>query len=156
MDIQLLLIFQIFADFVLCFAIIFLLRQLNRKINVSSPTLPAVSEKTIEEFKTLLEESQQAANSFLTSMEERRQKLREVVQLLDKKEKSCREIVEQSVELQASLRSGDSDSTSSLPAHPYSDLIEMFGQGLTVPEIAKRTGLAEGEVGLIIDLHRSK
>ncbi len=155
MDMQLLLVFQIFADFVLCFAILFFLRQLNKKINVSSPTPPAVSEKTMGEFKTLLEESQQAATGFLASMEESRRKLREVVQLLDSKEKSCREIIEQSVELQAS-RSGVDDSTSSVPLHPYRDLLEMSEQGLTVPEIAKRTGLAEGEIGLILDLHRSK
>lgn len=156
MDIHLLLIFQIFADFVLCIAILFLLRQLNKKVTISSPTLPAVSEKAIGEFKTLLEESQLAASNFLAAMEESRRELREFVQLLDKKEQSCREIIEQSGAWQASWRGGGGDSAPSLPAHPYRELMEMSGQGLTVPEIAKRTGLAEGEIGLILDLHRSK
>ena len=154
MDIRLLFFFQIFADFVLCLAIIFLLRQLSKSKKPHPPTFPAVNEKTMLEFKILLEESQQAASNFLASMEESRKKLREVVQLLDNKEKSCREIIEQSLELKVSSQNGDKGGKL-FPDNQQGDIIEMFGQGLTEQEISRRTGLTEGEIGLIIDLNRS-
>ncbi|MBI4632645.1 MAG: hypothetical protein HY742_01950 [Deltaproteobacteria bacterium] len=155
MDIQLLFFFQILADVVLCFAIVFLLRQLNKSVKPPSPTSPAVNEKTILEFKILLEESQQAASNFLASMEESRKKLREVVQLLDKKEKSCREIIEQSLEVKNFSRNGDAERNPS-PDNRHDDIIQMFGQGLSEQEISRRTGLTEGEISLILDLNRSK
>ncbi len=156
MDIQLLLFFQIAADVILCFAIIFLLKQLNKKIVTPPPTFSAVSEEAILEFKTLLGESQRAANNFLESMEESRKKLREVVQLLDKKEKSCREIIEQSIESKGSARNDTQERKPSPPDSQYGDVLELFGQGLTEQEISVRTGLTEGEICLISDLHRSK
>jgi DNA-binding NarL/FixJ family response regulator len=156
MDIQSLLFFQILADFLLCFAIIFLLRQLNKKMVPLPPPSPAVSEETMREFRTLLEESQHAANSFLESMEESRSKLREVVQLLDKKEKSCRDIIEQSIASKDPRRNDAHEGKPSLPDNQFREILEMSRQGLSEQEISRRTGLSEGEVVLILDLERSK
>lgn len=88
-------------------------------------------------------------------MEESRKKLKEVVQLLDKKEKSCREIIEQSLELPDSFRNGGEERMPASSDNQYGNVIEMFGQGLAEQEISRLTGLTEGEIGLIIDLHRS-
>ncbi len=156
MDTQVLLLVQIVADFVLCIAVIVLLTQLNRKQASPPPALSPLSEEAMREFKALLAESQQAANNFLESMEESRKKLREVVQLLDSKEKSCRDIIEQAGVVQDPPRNSLHEGTAPLPDEQFGRIIELSGQGLTEQEIARRTGLTEGEVVLVLDLHRSK
>lgn len=151
MDIQTLLIFQIVADIILCVAILFLLWVIRKSIRQPKNM---IDKDSLNDFRRLLDESQIFGTHFLQALEDGRDVLREIASTLNAKEKVIRNLIHQSEEQIEKLKDVKAPKESSQPAtgNIYSDVVNLAKQGLTNREISKVSGLAEGEVELIVDL----
>jgi len=155
MDIQTLLILQIVADIVLCIAILVLLWIIRR--NVRKPE-SILDNKSLHEFRRLLDESQIFGTHFLQALEDGREVLKEISVNLDAKEKVIRSLIGQSEQQIEKLKKAGKANEDKPPAsgNMYSDVVNWSRQGLSNQEISRVSGLAEGEVELIVDLANKK
>jgi len=151
MDIQTLLIFQIVADIILCVAILFLLWVIRKSVRQPKNV---IDKDSLNDFRRLLDESQIFGTHFLQALEDGRDVLREIASTLSAREKVIRNLIHQSEEQIEKLKDAKTPKESSQPAtgNIYSDVVNLARQGLTNREISKVSGLAEGEVELIVDL----
>ncbi|MBW2600077.1 MAG: DUF2802 domain-containing protein [Deltaproteobacteria bacterium] len=135
---------QIIADIALCFAIIFLIRAANREIKKRPPGVDA---ETFSEFRKLIEDSRRSTDYLFQALNE----VKEIGYALNEKEGRLRTPVKES-----DVRSEDRKQGDPGRGKKYEDVIKMAGQGLTEKEIADMSNLTEGEISLILDLHRKK
>ena len=148
MDIELLPAVQIFADLVLFFAIIFLVRTVNKEIKKRSFAIDA---DHLPEFKKLIEDSRHSADYLLQTLDEGRKSLKEIAYALDEKEKRLRFLIEESDSKFEEMKLGDSNR-----GEKYEEVIKLAEQGLGEKEIAHMLNLTEGEICLILNLDRKK
>jgi hypothetical protein len=151
MDIQTLLIFQIVADIILCVAILFLLWGIRKSVRQPKNM---IDKNSLNEFRRLLDESQIFGTHFLQALEDGRDVLKEIASTLNAREKVIRNLIHQSEDQIEKLKNAKAPTESSLPAtgNIYSDVVNLARQGLSNRDISKVSGLAEGEVELIVDL----
>ena len=143
---------QILADIALLISILFLIWAVTRERNRRPAGADA---ETFAEFKKLIEESRRSSDHLFKALQD----VREAVSALDEKERRLREMA-------GDERGGKGGRTAggavpggkSLPGGrgKYEDVVRMAGQGLTEKEIAETLHLTEGEICLILDLHRKK
>lgn len=148
MTIELLPVVQIFADLVLFFAVIFLVRIVNKEIKKRSFATDA---DPLPEFKKLIEDSRHSADYLLQTLNEGRKSLKEIAYALDEKEKRLRFLIEESDSKFEEMKLGDSNR-----GEKYGEVIKLAEQGLGEKEIAHMLNLTEGEICLILDLDRKK
>ena len=153
MDIQILSGIQIVADIVLCAAIIVLLRRSTAAVKERGGV-----EQNLKQLRDMLNESQQAASRFLESVEESRRSLKGLFFQLEEKERKLKEL----------LQTGASDSGPGGPAartagepaamssDRYGEVIALHRRGLSGSDIARQSGIPEGEISLILDLERAR
>ncbi|OPY90873.1 MAG: hypothetical protein A4E73_02278 [Syntrophaceae bacterium PtaU1.Bin231] len=154
MDIQILSGIQIVADIVLCAAIIVLLRRSTAAVKERGGGV----EQNLKQLRDMLNESQQAASRFLESVEESRRSLKGLFFQLEEKERKLKEL----------LQTGASDSGPGAPAaraaggpaamssDRYGEVIALHRRGLSGSDIARQSGIPEGEISLILDLERAR
>lgn len=135
---------QIVADLALLLAIVFLVWAVSRERKKDPAGIDA---KTLAEFKQLIEESQRSSDHLFQALEE----VRELVSDLDAKERRLKALVAQQ---DAENRGRDSKAPSR--AEKYEDVVKMSRHGASVREIADLLSLTEGEIALILELHRKK
>ncbi len=149
MDTQSLFIFQIIADGVLCLVILFFLIRLGR--NIGKAGTPALEEKHLAEFRKLIQESREETGRFSRTMEESCRKFRDLGAALADGEARLAGLIQEAKRLQSpdhrDIAAGDD---------PYEPILQAFRKGTGVKEIARQSGLTEGEVSLIIDLDNKK
>ena len=154
METQTILIFLIIADAVLCIAVLFLLSRIGK--HISRPQSPVYDGEHLLEFQRLLDESQDAAAGFFRTLDINCNKFKELASELEERERSLtaliREVQKKSEKFK--LIGGGADDPSSEEKH--NSVIDLLRAGLSVEEIAARSGLPAGEVSLIIDLERKK
>lgn len=148
MAIELLPAIQIFADLVLFFAIVFLVRTVNKEIK---KRYFAIDADTLPEFKKLIEDSRHSADYLLQTLNESRKSLKEIAYTLDEKEKKLKILIEKSDNKFEEMKLGDSNR-----GERYEEVINLAEQGLSEKEIAHMLNLTEGEIRLILDLDRKK
>jgi hypothetical protein len=148
MAIELLPALQIFADLVLFFAIIFLIRIVNKEIKKRSFPIDADS---LSEFRRLIEDSRQSADYLSETLNEGRKSFKEIACVLDEKEKRLKLLIEESDSKLEEMRPGDSNR-----GERYREVIKLAEQGLSEKETAHVLNLTEGEIRLILDLDRKK
>jgi len=144
MTMEFMLGFLIVADIVLCLAIIFLLRMANREMKRRPPEL---DEKTFSEFRELIEDSRRSTDYLFQALNE----VKEIGYALNEKEDRFKTLTKGSDAKPEDRKSGDSNR-----GKKYENVIKMSGQGLAEKEIANMLNLTEGEISLILDLHRKK
>ncbi|MEA3486374.1 MAG: hypothetical protein U9R20_01830 [Thermodesulfobacteriota bacterium] len=144
MAIEFMLGLLIVADIVLCIAIIFLVRMANREMKRRFPEL---DEKAFSEFRELIEDSRRSTDYLFQTLNE----VKEIVYALNEKENRLNTLMKESDARSEDRKSGNSNS-----GKKYEDVIKMAGQGLAEKEIADMLNLTEGEICLILDLHRKK
>jgi ATP/maltotriose-dependent transcriptional regulator MalT len=153
MSVKLLLVCLLFADVILCLAIIILIVIVNREIKNRRG---GPGENSLTEFRNLLNESQASTNHLLEVMNDSRKALKEIAYVLDEKEGKLRALVEESrieyEKLRASFPHTDKDKLDKR----YEEVTAMVKQGLSKKEICQRLELTEGEIDLIIDLDRTR
>jgi hypothetical protein len=142
---------QMGIDALMCGLIIYFLWRVGKITAVHGPG----SEPDRQELQRLIAESQQSAQQFLDALAEGRKTLKEIAYTLDEKEARLQSIclraealterVEQKVDL------GDASSFID-----REQVLRMANDGASIPDIARKTGLAEGEVHLIIDFASSR
>ena len=144
MTIEFMLGLLIVADIALCLAIIFLIRAANREMKNRSPGVDA---EAFSEFRKLIEDSRRSTDYLCQALSE----VKEIGYALNEKEGRLRTLIEESDARFEDQKPGDSSR-----GKKYEDVIKMAGQGLTEKEIADMLNLTEGEISLILDLHRKK
>lgn len=135
---------QIFADIALCLAIVFLIRTASREMKKKSQ---GISAKTFSEFSKLIEDSRRSTDDLFHALNE----VKGVVYVLNEKENRLKTLIKESDAMLEDRKSGDSSC-----GEKYEDVIKMARQGLNEKEIADMLNLTEGEICLILDLHRKK
>lgn len=144
MTIEFMLGAQIFADIVLCFAIIVFLRAVNREMKKRPP---GMDKETFSEFRELIEASRCATDDLLRALND----IKHIDSALDDKMKR--------MHLPAKVHSLERED----PAlknlsrdKKYKAVIDMTRKGLNSNEIADSLALTAGEIRLILDLHQGK
>ncbi|MEA3427953.1 MAG: hypothetical protein U9Q84_01765 [Thermodesulfobacteriota bacterium] len=144
MSIEFMLWLQIFADIALCLAIIFLIRAANREMK-KRPR--GISSKIFSEFSKLIEDSRRSTDDLFHALNE----VKELVYVLNEKENRLKTLIKESHAISEHRKPGDSSR-----GEKHEDVIKMARQGLTEKEIADTLNLTEGEICLILDIHRKK
>jgi uncharacterized protein with von Willebrand factor type A (vWA) domain len=151
MDIFSPVILQLIIDLVLLLAVIFLLWRVNT--NLKKP-LNQSHKEMMNDFKTVMAESQASSDRFLEALEKSRLALKEIALELDLKEKRVKALLEKNGENEAS-----DEKKLSLVSNvddKYARVAEMIKGGCSQAQAAEATGFTEAEIGLIIDLYRTK
>lgn len=144
MTIEFMLGLQVIADIVLCLAVIFFIRTANREMKKRSPGVDA---ETFSEFRKLIEDSRRSTDYLFQALDE----VKEIGYALNEKENRLKTLMEESDAGSEDRKSGDSSH-----GKKYEDVMKMAGQGMTEKEMADMLNLTEGEISLILDLHRKK
>jgi ATP/maltotriose-dependent transcriptional regulator MalT len=153
MSVNLLLVCLLFADVILCLAIIILIVIVNREVKKRRG---GPDENSLTEFRNLLNESQSSTNHLLEVMNDSRKSLKEIAYVLDEKESKLRALVEESrVEYEKLVDSLPHSDKNKLDKR-YEEVIAMVNHGLSKKEICQKLELTEGEIDLIIDLDKTR
>jgi hypothetical protein len=139
---------QMGIDALMCGLILYFLWRVGKITAVPGPG----NEQSRQELQRLIAESQKTAQQFLDALAEGRKALREIAYALDEKEARLQTVCLRAEALTATDTSDTSPSSKINPGQ----VLQMAGGGTSVPDIARKTGLTEGEVHLIIDLARSR
>jgi hypothetical protein len=145
--------FQIGIDALMCGLILYFLWRVGKK-----NTEPVVGgEQARQELQHLIAESQKSAQQFLDALAEGRRALKEIAYALDERETRLQTLCLRAEALSAdaepeAMDANDAPSTSV----NQEQVLRMAINGTSVPDIVRQTGLADGEVRLIIDLARSR
>jgi ATP/maltotriose-dependent transcriptional regulator MalT len=153
MSVNLLLVCLLFADVILCLAIIILIVIVNREVKKRRG---GPDENSLTEFRNLLNESQSSTNHLLEVMNDSRKSLKEIAYVLDEKESKLRALIEESrVEYEKLVDSLPHSDKNKLDKR-YEEVIAMVNHGLSKKEICQKLELTEGEIDLIIDLDKTR
>lgn len=153
MTLQFFFTIQIVADIVLCAVILFVLAKVSREIRQRSSGMDA---RSVDEFKQLLEASKVDSVKLFEAMEESKKAFEEICLALDEKETRLKKLIERSEVQFNKMRSKRQEIEETSPEEKYGEVLVMEGKGFSPKEISQSTGLTEGEVNLIIDLHRRR
>lgn len=151
MELNYLLYIQILIDILLFVAIVVLVWQLKRKID---QTAVHADRPTITDLKAVMVDSEQFVNQYMKSIDENKDHLTKLIRQLDDKERKMVLLIE---EADNALQKFDRQKkVADSPINDqYENISEMARQGLTVEEIAKRSGISEGEVNLVVELAKA-
>jgi seryl-tRNA synthetase len=144
--------FQIGIDALMCGLILYFLWRVGKK--TAEPVVGG--EQARQELQSLIAESQKSAEQFLDALAEGRKALKEIAYALDERESRLQTLCLRVEALTADAEpKADADDASSASVN-HEQVLRMAIDGASVPDIVRQTGLAEGEVRLIIDLARSR
>jgi hypothetical protein len=135
---------QLLVDIALFLSIVFLIWAVQRERNRRPPGIDA---ETFSEFRMLIEDSRRSSDHLFRALHE----VKAIASVLDEKE---RRLLALAGEPDTGPRGRGSESADR--GGKYEDVVKMAGQGLAEKEIADTLNLTEGEICLILDLHRKK
>jgi len=155
MDIQILLGIQIVADIVLCAAIVVLLRR--SAAGMKERGTGAV-DQDLKQLRDMLDESQQAAARFLECVEESRKSLKGLFYQLEERERTLKELLRtgETPHVSGDPSAKTDGKSAATPSDRYGEVIALHKRGMSGSDIARQSGLPEGEISLILDLERAK
>lgn len=129
---------QVTVDFILCVAIFAALKRMGK------PKEGGVDRKLMRDLERLIEESRMATEQYMEALEEGRRSAEETAYLLMERERRGREVLER---INKTL-----SEAANVPVSVYRSVEKMAEEGMDFREIAKVTGLNEGEVRLMVSL----
>lgn len=144
---------QIIVDAVFFAVILILLWQLKRSIAKSQPHANGAS---IQELKKIMAESREFAGEFMTAVEDNKSAIHTLARQLDDKAKRLMALLE---EAERSIKKLESCREKSAPVstkEKYDDIIKMIEQGMSLEDVAKKSGVTEGEISLVMELVRTR
>jgi len=136
--------FQILVDIALFLSIVFLIWAVTRERN-KRPS--GVDAQTFSEFKKLIKDSRRSSDHLFQALDE----VKKIASALDEKERRLMTLTGE-----PDTGSTGRRSEGAARGERYEDVVKMAGQGLAEKEIAETLNLTEGEISLILDLHRKK
>lgn len=152
MNLQVLFIFQILADIVLCIAIVFILYLVTRESR--KKPVRNLDPAILNEFQRVLDASQRSVLNLVKAMDESRKALKEIAFALDERESRLRALM---AHYESMAQAGRPDSEGAAGSEKrYESVPALARQGMTPDEIAGISGLTRGEIDLIIDLDQKK
>jgi hypothetical protein len=137
---------QIAADVVLLIALFFFFRFVSLSMKKKERGLP---EKSLMEFKQLLEDSKRLSEEFVDAIDAGRKSLKDILHAIDEKEKHLSSVIEKS----ESLTSNDKPRNDLSKEEGYQKVLDMAAEGISDQKIADLLDLTEGEIKLILNLH---
>lgn len=143
---------QIIIDILFFVIILFLLYQLNKKIEQGSKV---VDTSAMNELKKIIHDSEDFANQFINVMEENKEQFNKLVKQMDDKEKKMVIRLKEAQDILEKLSSQKAESTPKAVHNKYDDVMEMMRHGLSLEEITKRSEMTEGEIHLIMELAKA-
>ena len=149
-----LLHFQIIIDIAFFVVIMILLRQLNKRI---ARNQPGGDVATVGELKRLMKDSQDSADLFLRTLKESEERLSKLARQLDSREKRIVILIEKA-ESSIQKMASQQVKTESVgqDGEKYGQILRMVQEGLRREEIAKRLGVAMGEIELVVELEQAR
>jgi hypothetical protein len=153
-DLFSLLHLQIIIDIAFFISILILLRQLDKRIAKGSYS---VDVSIIDEYKKFIMDSQDSTNQFLKAVENSEHRLTRLAYQLDNKEKRLMGLIEQ---VEGLIKQVDSHQENGEPicseADKYDRIIKMIQEGQGRDTVAKRIGVTEGEINLVMELEKTR
>jgi hypothetical protein len=138
---------QIAADVVLLIALFFFFRYVNSSMKKKER---GPSEKSLREFKQLLEDSKRLSEEFVDAIDAGRRSLKGILHAIDEKEKHLGSLIEKS----ESLSSPDEQRNDLFKGQGYHQkVLDMAAEGISDQKIADLLDITEGEIKLILNLH---
>jgi hypothetical protein len=134
---------QLFVDVVLCGVILFAVLRINR-----STSKPVIDRGLLTELQQLIMDSHAATATYLQAVDEGRKSAKEVAFLLADREKRAKELLER---INKTLQESES-----APAAVFPSVGKMAASGMAADDIARATGMNEGEVKLMIGMAAKK
>ncbi len=134
---------QLFVDVVLCASIIIAVWRMNRKIPKA-----LIDKGMLMELQQLITGSHAATVTYLKAVDEGRKSAKEVAFLLADREKRAKELLDK---INKTLRE-----TAEAPIAVLPSVGKMVAGGMAADEIARATGMNEGEVKLMIGMAMKK
>lgn len=144
MTIEFMVGLQVVADIVLLCAIFFLVWAVNRE---RKKDIPGLDEQTFAEFKQLIDESRRSSDDLFETLGE----VKKLAAALDAKERRLMDLVQE-----PDTKDTNQNAKSPDRGEKYEEVVEMARHGAAVKEIAEALELTEGEIALILGLHRKK
>jgi len=153
-----LLIFQIITDVLICMGVLFLLIRFRKFFK---PGSIEISEKTIQDFCQLLDESKEAAGKFLEELEKEKDALKDLALSIDEKERRLNDLINKSkpyMDLLSSVNTGSDNAKKAIAfsRETYREVVSLAHKGLNIEQISQQLVLPEGEIDLILNLSRTK
>jgi len=137
---------QIAADVVLLIALIFFFRFVSLSMKKKERGIP---EKSLMEFKQLLEDSKRLSEEFVDAIDSGRRSLKGILHAIDEKEKHLSSLIEKT----ESLTPTDNPRNDLFKEQGYQKVLDMAAEGISDQKIADLLDLTEGEIKLILNLH---
>jgi len=134
---------QLFVDIIVCSAILFAVWRLNR-----AQQKPLIDRDLLTELQQLITGSHAATATYLQAVDEGRKSAKEVAFLLADREKRAKELLDK---INKTLQE-----TAAAPVAVIPSIGKMAADGMAPEEIARVTGMNEGEVKLMIGLAAKK
>jgi len=158
MNANILLIFQIITDVLICMGVLFLLIRFRKFFK---PGSIEISEKTIQDFCQLLDESKEAAGKFLEELEKEKDALKDLALSIDEKERRLNDLINKSkpyMDLLSSVNTGSDNAKKAIAfsRDTYREVLSLAHKGLNIEQISQQLVLPEGEIDLILNLSRTK
>ena len=134
---------QILIDVVLCMTTVFALWRMTK-----AKTQPVMDKSMLIELQQVISGSHAATKSYLDALNESRKSAKEVAFLLADREKRAKELLDK---IEKALKDAPNVQSAALPS-----LGMLAANGMAPDEIARMTGMNEGEVKLMIGLAAKK
>jgi len=120
-----------------------------------------ISEKTIQDFCQLLDESKEAAGKFLEELEKEKDALKDLALSIDEKERRLNDLINKSkpyMDLLSSVNTGSDNAKKAIAfsRDTYREVLSLAHKGLNIEQISQQLVLPEGEIDLILNLSRTK
>jgi len=120
-----------------------------------------ISEKTIQDFCQLLDESKEAAGKFLEELEKEKDALKDLALSIDEKERRLNDLINKSkpyMDLLSSVNTGSDNAKKAIAfsRETYREVLSLAHKGLNIEQISQQLVLPEGEIDLILNLSRTK
>ncbi|MHB8090666.1 MAG: hypothetical protein ACYDH8_03535 [Syntrophales bacterium] len=145
---------QIIADLIFCLIIVFLLARLRKSFDREKS--PAIDQELFLKLQNLINQSQGDSERFLGSLDENCRRFEKLALSLEAREKQLAALLKE-----IDLKIGQSEppkrnNPEAAGDRDYTSISGLLKRGLSVEEIAERTGVPSGEISLIVDLETLK
>lgn len=141
------LLLQLGMDVALALLVLFLFWQVRRLVGRKQAR---PDEKEVQALRQLVEDSRSATDQFLAAVQESKATLKDLARALDEREKRIRELLSLYPEAQERQEAEAAPPPAGDPR--AAQVLALAARGLSEREIARHTGIPDGEVHLILNL----